>query len=106
MDAGEVKSLIFNFKVKRSLVIRWDQRIRKTTHRFRILRLLHWFLFQAFFFRTFIFASEFYHDWFWYPTLGKRKINRFKKTPWGQLFESYPVGEKRKYLKIKNWNPY
>ncbi|MFW9991593.1 MAG: DUF362 domain-containing protein [Candidatus Odinarchaeota archaeon] len=106
INVNEVKSLNFNFKVKRSLVIRWDQRIRKTTYRFRILKPLHWFLFQAFFFRTCIFASEFYHDWFWYPTLGKRKINRFKQTPWGQLFESYPVGEKKKYPKIKNWNPY
>ncbi|MHA1167760.1 MAG: DUF362 domain-containing protein [Candidatus Hodarchaeales archaeon] len=106
MDSKVVKSMNFNFKTKRSLVVRWDQRIRNTTYRFKVLKPLHWLLFHTFFFRTFIFASEFYHDWFWYPTLGKRKINKFKKTPWGQLFDKYPVGEKKKYPKIKDWNPY
>jgi len=53
-------------------------------------------IFQKLFFHTplvniFIFASEYYHDHFWYPTKGKRIVDDWKNnTPWGQLFESYP----------------
>ncbi|MFW9991598.1 MAG: DUF362 domain-containing protein [Candidatus Odinarchaeota archaeon] len=107
MEGEDFNGLNFNFKTKRSLVVRWDQRIRKTTYRFRPLRPLHWLMFHTFFFRTFIFASEFYHDRFWYPLFGKRKINKeFKPTGWGKLFDSYDYGEKIKYPKIKDWNPY
>jgi uncharacterized protein (DUF362 family) len=51
---------------------------------------------QKLFFRTpllyfFVFGSFFYHDFVWYPTFGKRRIERYKKTSkWMQLFETYP----------------
>ena len=35
-------------------------------------------------------ASILYHDWYWYPFIGKRRVRDALKTPWGQLFESYP----------------
>lgn len=35
------------------------------------------------------FASNVYHNWYWYPLLGKRRINRMLDTGWGQLFNSY-----------------
>ena len=53
-------------------------------------------VFQKLFFHTplvkiFIFASEFYHDRFWYPTKGKRVVDQWKQeSHWGQLFEQYP----------------
>lgn len=53
-------------------------------------------IFQNLFFHTplvnlFIFASEFYHDSFWYPMKGKKVVNQWKnESPWGQLFEKYP----------------
>jgi hypothetical protein len=35
------------------------------------------------------FASNVYHDWLWYPTIGKSRIREFSTTPWGRLFETY-----------------
>jgi hypothetical protein len=106
IDQEKYQKMNFGFKTKRSLVIRWDQRVRKTTYNYRILKPFHWLFFYSPFFRLLIMASEVYHDWFWYPLIGKRKINQFKETEWGQLFESYEYGEKKKFPTIKNWNPY
>ena len=53
-------------------------------------------IFQKLFFHTplvniFIFASEYYHDHFWYPTKGKKVVNEWLDTsPWGELFKQYP----------------
>ena len=52
--------------------------------------------FQKLFFHTplvnvFVFGSYFYHDYAWYPTIGKRRIEQYKKTSkWMRLFEQYP----------------
>jgi uncharacterized protein (DUF362 family) len=49
-------------------------------------------IFQKLFFHTplvymFVFASAFYHDYFWYPFLGKRRIQKFRDaSEWGQYF--------------------
>jgi uncharacterized protein (DUF362 family) len=51
---------------------------------------------QKLLFRTplvyfFVFGSSFYHDFAWYPTIGKRRIERYRKTSkWMRLFEQYP----------------
>jgi uncharacterized protein (DUF362 family) len=51
---------------------------------------------QKLFFRTplvylFVFGSYFYHDYAWYPTIGKRRTEEYKKTSkWMRLFETYP----------------
>jgi len=53
-------------------------------------------IFQKLFFHTplvylFVFGSFFYHDYFWWPLKGKKRQQDFRaKSPWGQLFESYP----------------
>ena len=53
-------------------------------------------VFQKLFFHTplvniFIFASEYYHDHFWYPTKGKKVVEDWKEnSPWGNLFLEYP----------------
>ena len=53
-------------------------------------------IFQKLLFHTplvnlFIFASEYYHDHFWYPMKGTKVVEQWKKeSPWGQLFEQYP----------------
>lgn len=50
---------------------------------------------QHFFFRTplvyiFVFASFFYHDFIWWPLIGKKIQSKLRKTSkWGKLFESY-----------------
>jgi uncharacterized protein (DUF362 family) len=51
---------------------------------------------QKLLFRTplvyfFVFGSSFYHDFAWYPTIGRRRIERYRKTSkWMRLFEQYP----------------
>lgn len=56
---------------------------------------------QKLFFHTplvylFVFGSYFYHDYAWYPTIGKRRIARYTKTSkWMRLFEEYPEAPER-----------
>jgi len=53
-------------------------------------------VFQHLLFRTpivniFIFASEYFHDHFWYPLHGRRVVEKWlAENPWGRLFQSYP----------------
>ncbi|MBI5680179.1 MAG: DUF362 domain-containing protein [Methanobacterium sp.] len=103
MDKGDLKNLNFGFKTSRSPVVKWDQRIRKSTMN---VKWLHNLLFNSPIFKTFIFASEFYHDKLWYPTTGKKRINEYKKTEWGHLFDEYEYGTFPEYDEVKDWNPY
>jgi len=81
----DVSSLNWNFSVKRSLVIWGDQMVRKGKLNF-LNPLMRNKLFMAFP----IMASLIYHDMFWYPTIGKKRINGFLETSWGQVFKKYP----------------
>ena len=38
------------------------------------------------------FASNFYHNVYWYPFVGRQRVREALKTPWGQLFEKYGDG--------------
>ncbi len=74
----------FHFTTKKSLVIAGDQMLRIGPLRFLEKPLLHsplvvWAPF----------ASNLYHDLFWYPTIGRSRIRRFLKTDWGRLFQTY-----------------
>lgn len=50
---------------------------------------------QKLFFHTplvylFVFASAFYHDFYWYPMKGRKTVMDFlENTPWGRLFKNY-----------------
>jgi uncharacterized protein (DUF362 family) len=35
------------------------------------------------------FASNFYHNVYWYPVVGRKRVEAALETPWGQLFEQY-----------------
>ena len=35
------------------------------------------------------FASNVYHDWLWYPTVGQSRIRAFSRTEWGRLWATY-----------------
>ncbi|MEO6398056.1 MAG: DUF362 domain-containing protein, partial [Tepidiformaceae bacterium] len=35
------------------------------------------------------FASNVYHNYYWYPLFGKRRIAKMLDTEWGKLFKSY-----------------
>ena len=39
------------------------------------------------------FASNFYHNVYWYPFIGRRRVAQALKTPWGKLFRSYGNGQ-------------
>lgn len=103
ISKNEFKKLNFRFHVKKSPIIQWDQLLRKKT---ADTKWLHHLLFYSPVFRTFIFASELYHDKIWYNATGKEHINEFKKTGWGHLFEKYKYGKYPRYKEVKNWNPY
>ena len=80
----DIAQVNFHFRSRRSLVIWGDQMIRKGWLRPFEKILLHsplvvWAPF----------ASNLYHDCYWYPTKGKRIIRQFRHTTWGQLFERY-----------------
>lgn len=80
----DIAAVNFGFRTKRSLVIWGDQMLRKGPLRFLEKPLLHsplvvWAPF----------ASNLYHDYIWYPTIGRKIIGQFMKTEWGQLFQRY-----------------
>jgi uncharacterized protein (DUF362 family) len=80
----DISDVNFDFTTKRSLVIWGDQMLRKGFLRFLEKPLLHsplvvWAPF----------ASNLYHDFLWYPTIGKKRIRQFMKTEWGKLFQKY-----------------
>ncbi len=84
----DISDVNFGFKVKKSFVIWGDQMLRKGPLRFLEKPALHsplvgWAPF----------ASNVYHDFFWYPIVGKSIIRRFSKTKWGQLFEKYKMNK-------------
>ncbi|MEN6408960.1 MAG: DUF362 domain-containing protein, partial [Anaerolineaceae bacterium] len=39
------------------------------------------------------FASNFYHNVYWYPFVGRNRVEDALNTPWGELFRSYGDGE-------------
>jgi len=74
----------FGFKTRKSLVIWGDQMIRKG-----FLRPLERILLHSPLVVWAPFASNVYHDWMWYPTVGRSRIRAFMRTEWGQLFRKY-----------------
>jgi hypothetical protein len=83
--AGEdVSGINFRFSTRKSLVIWGDQLIRRGP-----LRPLEKILLHSPLVAWAPFASNVYHDWLWYPTVGKARIREFNKTEWGALFKQY-----------------
>lgn len=39
------------------------------------------------------FASNFYHNVYWYPFVGRKRVESALQNPWGKLFQSYGDGE-------------
>jgi hypothetical protein len=37
-------------------------------------------------------ASWAYHDWYWYPLVGRKRVARYMEGRWGKLFELYGRG--------------
>jgi uncharacterized protein (DUF362 family) len=77
----DITNVNYHFKTRKSPVIFFDQFFRKS--------FLEPLLFRTWFFNFCIIGSAIYHDYIWYPIIGKRKIKEFMKTEWGELFETY-----------------
>jgi len=80
----DITGINFGFKTKKSFVIWGDQMLRKGALRFLEKIALHsplvvWAPM----------ASNIYHDFIWYPTIGRSIIRKYSKTEWGRLFERY-----------------
>jgi hypothetical protein len=39
------------------------------------------------------FASNFYHNVYWYPFIGRKRVAAALQTPWGRLFQQYGDGK-------------
>ncbi len=37
----------------------------------------------------FVYGSFLYHDYIWWPLIGRPRQDKIRRTPWGRLFESY-----------------
>jgi uncharacterized protein (DUF362 family) len=83
--AGEdIEGVDFGFTTRRSFVIWGDQMLRRGPLRFLEKVALHGPLMG-----WAPLASNIYHDFFWYPIIGRKIIRSFRRTEWGKLFESY-----------------
>ena len=80
----DISQMNFGFSTRKSLVIWGDQLLRRGPLRFLERLLLHsplvvWAPL----------ASNIYHDFFWYPTVGRKRIREFSRTEWGKLWGKY-----------------
>lgn len=80
----DIKKVNFGFKTKKSLVVYFDQLLRKGP-----LSFMERLLFHTSLFKLCILGSAVYHDYVWYPIIGKRRVNQFMKTEWGKLWQRY-----------------
>lgn len=79
----DVSKVDFGFKTGKSLVVFWDQLLRTK------LPIIEPILFHTPLFKLCILGSEVYHDYFWYPLIGKQRVNKFMETKWGKVFQRY-----------------
>ncbi len=79
-----ISTVNFNFTTKQSPIVAGDRLFRMGA-----LSFIEPLLFHTPLFKLCIFASEFYHDYLWYSTVGKKYIDQFMKTQWGELFQKY-----------------
>ncbi len=80
----DISNVNFRFTTGKSPVIFWDQVFRKGS-----LSFLEPLLFHTGLFNLCILGSGLYHDYFWYPVIGKPRIRKFMKTKWGKLLKRY-----------------
>jgi len=80
----DISEINFQFKTKKSLVIWGDQMLRVG-----FLRFLEKILLKSPLVVWAPFASNIYHDYIWYPTIGRKRIKGFLQTDWGQLWQDY-----------------
>lgn len=80
----DVSQVHFGFHVRRSPVIWGDQMLRKGP-----LRPLEKLLLHSPLVVWAPWASHIYHDLLWYTLIGHARVNAFRRTSWGKLWEQY-----------------
>lgn len=80
----DIAGIDFGFRARRSLVIWGDQFIRKGP-----LQPLEKLLLHPPLMVWAPFASNLYHDFLWYPLVGRPRVREFLRTEWGRLFQDY-----------------
>ena len=80
----DISVVNYHFNAGESLVVIGDKLFRKGA-----LKFLEPLLFHTPLFKLPIMASAGYHDYLWYPFVGKKRVKEFMKTEWGELFKSY-----------------
>ncbi len=80
----DISEVNWGFRTRKSLVIFGDQAIRKG-----FLRPLEKILLHSPLWVWAPIASTIYHDWFWYPLIGRPRVKEFTCTEWGRLFQQY-----------------
>lgn len=53
------------------------------------LKRLEWLLLRTPLVPWSYLASNLYHNYYWYPFIGKKRVEAALQTPWGKLFQSY-----------------
>lgn len=71
----------FHMKPKMSPVVYWNRRLYNSP--------LKHMLFETNIFNIPVKLSATYHDRFWYPLKGRKRVAWFMKTDWGKLFSKY-----------------
>jgi hypothetical protein len=84
----DIATVNFGFRMHRSLVIWGDQLIRKGP-----LKALEKLLLHSPLMVWAPLASNVYHDFLWYPTVGRQRIRKFMQTSWGGLWKQYNQAE-------------
>jgi len=75
----------------------WGFRADQNTFASRGQKLIYWgplkplekFLLRSVITPWSYLASIAYHDWYWYPLIGKRRVKKALQTKWGRLFQQY-----------------
>ena len=80
----DISQVNFQFTAKRSIVIWGDQLIRRG-----FLRPFERLLLRSPLMVWAPIASTLYHDYLWYPTIGRTRMRAFAKTEWGKLLAGY-----------------
>jgi uncharacterized protein (DUF362 family) len=83
IKGADIKKVNYKFETGRSLVVFMDQVLRT---KYPILEPL---LFHTPLFKLCILGSAVYHDHWWYPIVGKKRVKEFMKSKWGKVFQKY-----------------
>ena len=82
----DISSINFNFQQCDNLVSRAGKLFW-----FGPLNFLQTLMFRTPLVYAFIFASFLYHDYIWWPTVGKRRMRQIEDSGWYKLFQNYSV---------------